>query len=598
MRPSLRITWGLVVFMVRLTAGMCSPCKSMRWISLGLLCLHLGAASEDENIWNQLGQRNLVQVQQPPNPTPLDQRWRAFEDTYRLERPAHGGHYDAAIARPDSIVQHVGTSILVRIHYAAEPHVCGTMIEQHWHDLSAGITPHNLWRVHRMNEAAYGSTFFPLAYRHYMLTTDWERRHIHNGKKAIAVEIVWRGQSGDMRALLRPWMLETITTVGFLETIGLLQGCTMSHQCHITLNGHRVVTRRMHFEHGTYVLVDAYPHAIPEDTESESELPAPIALPDRDSLSSSTTSSSSSPSEVDQLFLDHAFITDTLVIHRPPGHITRPLRLIQPLQSTDPNNLVVVMQHWTDLRYHTWRLEGVHKTYEVEYPPSDDPHVFVLIAMIDLPSPLHQVLFTVVQTPHSMLQRAQITPPFVERDTILLLNRLDHYCQTMSSVCRVYLNSQLLPGGTRRSVTNGDYIRIILTTEPDAATEASLAQDFQVAQDEHGWEYIDEHVVNMFAADGAGQNTVIQALPRPTRGPNPQDHAEYWIITAILGHCMATYLLLQQGNQRVQGKCRRQIHRQICQPRTSNWWLPPPRTTGLGSFFPSRNLCVQPAARA
>ena len=123
-----------------------------KWMLLPSLCpmllllqLRMTTASEDDNVMNQLRQRRLVQQVQPPAPTPLDQRWIDFENTYRLPRPANGGVYDAAIARPDVIQQHQGTSLSFRIHFAAEPHQCQMAIERHWQDIRIDTSPHNLY---------------------------------------------------------------------------------------------------------------------------------------------------------------------------------------------------------------------------------------------------------------------------------------------------------------------------------------------------------------------------------------------------------------------------------------------------------------------
>ena len=329
--------------------------RTLRYIYYVLLfsaSMLTATASEDDNVLQQLHQRRLAQVQQPqvPTPTPLDHRWANFEETYRLPRPDPGSYYDAAIARPDVILQHRGTSLSLRLHYAAEPHRYQTLIEGHWQDIFIDVSPNNEWRVHSMNEAAYGSSFFPAAYRHFILTTDWER-HTCSGHRAIAVEVIWRTPNGESTVLMRPWIPTTTTTVGFLQALGLLHGCMTSHRCHATINGQTCVTRWVQFTHGTYVKVDAYPMQIPEDTESEGEEPAPIAGATFED-DATTTSRESSSNSIDPLYLDDAFITDTIVVHRPPGRVPRPLRLIQTVEHTDPNNLLVIMQHWNDLRYH------------------------------------------------------------------------------------------------------------------------------------------------------------------------------------------------------------------------------------------------------
>ena len=443
-------------------------------------------------------------------------------------------------------------------------------IERHWQDIRIDTSPNNLWRVHLMNSASHGSAFFPLAYTHFLLTTDWER-HIYSGKRAIAVEIVWHTQTGNNRALMRPWMRETTTTVGFLQDIGMLHGCTTSHRCHVYINGQTCVTRWVQFTHGSYVMVEAFPQQLQEDTESEGEQPAPIAGVAQIEDSSSTSSSSSTPS-IDPLHLDDAFLTDVIVVHRPPGRIPRPLYMISPVESTDPNNLLVVMQHWNDLRYHTWTLCGVHLTYERDYPPSDDTHVFVLVAMVDLPGPLHQVLLTVAQTPTNMLQKAQVTPPTIDRTTMLILNRLDHFCQRSRTHCRVYLKGQILPDGTIRVVQNGDYVRIVLAVETDTETDAILADEFHTIPDAHGLEYLEESLTNTLSAQNADQENVIQTIPRPTSAPTHQmqmtytrlqdrEHIAYWITTTVFGHCMAGYLLYCARTTKIQGKDKRRLRR-------------------------------------
>ena len=380
-----------------------------------------------------------------------------------------------------------------------------------------------------MHDAAYTSDYFSAAYQHYMLTTDWER-HLHNRQRVVATEIVWNTAQGPTKSLSRLWVVETTTIVNFLETIGVLQGCTTTHRCHITLNGHYCTGRWLQFTHGTYVLVDAHPQERPDDTESECEDAAPIAQAHHDDTSSTT--SSSSQAEVDQLHLEGSFVTDTLIVYRPPGRTLRPLHLIEPVRTTDPHNLVVIMQHWQDLRYYTWGLVGVHPTYDQEYPQSDDAHIFVLVALHDLPGPLHQVVLTVLHSPNIFVQKAQITTPVITRDIILLLNRMDHFCQRTLTTCRVYLNSQLLPDGTTRRVANGDYVRISMTEDPTPEAAAVIAEEFQVPEGAPGWEYAGEALLGLMTREGSDTATMIQGRPRPSQAPQGhgvRDDELYWI---------------------------------------------------------------------
>ena len=351
--------------------------RTLRYIYYVLLfsaSMLTATASEDDNVLQQLHQRRLAQVQQPqvPTPTPLDHRWANFEETYRLPRPDPGSYYDAVIARPDVILQHRGTSLSLRLHYAAEPHRYQTLIEGHWQDIFIDVSPNNEWRVHSMNEAAYGSSFFPAAYRHFILTTDWER-HTCSGHRAIAVEVIWRTPNGESTVLMRPWIPTTTTTVGFLQALGLLHGCMTSHRCHATINGQTCVTRWVQFTHGTYVKVDAYPMQIPEDTESEGEEPAPIAGATFED-DATTTSSESSSNSIDPLYLDDAFITDTIVVHRPPGRVPRPLRLIQTVEHADGP----VLHIYTD---------GSASTRQEE---EDNAWAIAIFAAEDKDSPWHQ----------------------------------------------------------------------------------------------------------------------------------------------------------------------------------------------------------------
>ena len=120
------------------------------------------------------------------------------------------------------------------------------------------------------------------------------------------------------------------------------------------------------------------------------------------------------------------------------------------MHTTNINNLVIVMQHWQDLRYHPWRIECVHPTYNADYPQSDETHIYVVVALCDLQSPLHQVVLNVVQTLDTTLQRALPLPPHVERDNILQANSLQDFCQRPQHTCRVYKKRTIVDGGGQK----------------------------------------------------------------------------------------------------------------------------------------------------
>ena len=294
---------------------------------------------------------------------------------------------------------------------------------------------------------------------------------------------------------------------------------------------------------------------------------------------SSWTSSSTTEEMVDDLHLEDTFMSDALIIYRPLGRTMRPPYLIQAMHSTHINNLVVVMQHWQDLRYHPWRIESVHPTYGDEYPQSDETHIYVVVALCDLQSPLHQVVLNVVQTLDTTLQRALPLPPYVERDDILQANRVHEFCRRPHHTCRVYKNGQLLPEGERRTVAHGDYIiRTTITNELDEAAESQLAESFQVSAQAEGLEQLDETGLAMLDNGRNGQPNIVDNRPRPSqassnRGPNDQlivanvdnptahDRADYWTFMAVIMYVAAFLLGRQMYQPRAMGKTKRKLRR-------------------------------------
>lgn len=177
-------------------------------------------------------------------------------------------------------------------------------------------------------------------------------------------------------------------------------------------------------------------------------------------------------------------------------------------------------------------MAGVHQTYDADYSQSDDAHIFVLVALCDLPGPLHQVLLNVVQTPNNHLQRAQVMPPAIDRDAVLIVNGLTHFCQRATAMCRVYLNGQLLPLGTVRRVTHGDYVRVTIIAPPDDDTAARLAEDFHVPTDVAGMEYMGEHMAMTLANGQQGGAAIEQRMARASQAPratNRTSSEAYWI---------------------------------------------------------------------
>jgi len=333
----------------------------------------------------------------------------------------------------------------------------------------------------------------------------------------------------------------------------------------------------MKFSHGDYVLIEAFKLEPPHDTDSEGELPMPISgIVSEDT--SSWTSSSTSTRTVDDLHLEDTFMSDALIIYRPLGRTLRPPHLIQAMHTTHINNLVVVMQHWQDLRYTPWRIECVHPTYGDDYPQSDETHIYVVVALCDLESPLHQVVLNVVQTLDTTLQRALPLPPYIERDDILRANRLQDFCRRPQHNCRVYKNGQLLTQGDRRTVTHGDYIRTTITNVLDEETESRMAASFQLSAQAEGLEQLDETGLAMLDNGREGQPYIIDNRPRPSqasssRGPSEQlievngnnppapDRADYWIFMAAIMYVAAMILGRRMYKPEVQGKIKRKQRR-------------------------------------
>ena len=427
-----------------------------------------------------------------------------------------------------------------------------------------------------MHGAAYTSSYFPTTHRRYLITTDWER-HCRPGKRAIAVEIKWHHARAIEHALARPWMRDDEATVSFLEEMHLLQACTSTHRCHIHHNGVPTESRWMKFSHGDYVMVEAFKLEPPHDTDSEGELPMPIAGIVSDDTSS-WTSSSTTQESVDELHLEDTYMSDALIIYRPLGRTLRPPYLIQAMHTTHINNLVIVMQHWQDLRYQPWRIECVHPTYGADYPQSDETHIYVVVALCDLQSPLHQVVLNVVQTLDTTLQRALPLPPHVDRDDILQANRLQGFCRRPQHTCRVYKNGQLLIEGDRRTVTHGDYIRTTITNVLDEDTERNMADSFQVSAQAEGLEHLDETGLAMLDNGRNGEPNIVDNRPRPSqasssRGPSEQlmeidegnamvpDRADYWIYMATIMYVAAMMLSRQMYHPVIKGKLKRKQRR-------------------------------------
>ena len=533
-------------------------------------------ASEDEQTRQWLRQRRLAMTLQTTPAAGLAQRWQSMEDSHGLRRPPPRGFYDAAIARPQDDLRQMGHSYGLRIHYAAEPHGLETLIVNFWADIRRDVSPHNQWRLHPMHGAAYTSSYFPTTHRHYLITTDWER-HCRPRKRAIAVEIKWHHARATEHALARPWMRDDEATVSFLEEMHLLQACTSTHRCHIHHHGVPTESRWMKFSHGDYVMVEAFKLEPPHDTDSEGELPMPIPGIVSDDTSS-WTSSYTTQESIDEPHLADTYMSDALIIYRPLGRTLRPPYLIQAMHTTNINNLVIVMQHWQDLRYHPWRIECVHPTYNADYPQSDETHIYVVVALCDLQSPLHQVVLNVVQTLDTTLQRALPLPPHVERDDILQANSLQDFCQRPQHTCRVYKNGQLLTEGDRRIVTHGDYIRTTITNVLDEETERRMADSFQVSAQAAGLEHLDETGLAMLDNGRNGQPNIVDNRPRPSqasssRGPSEQlteanagnamnhDRADYWIFNASIMYVAAMILGRQIYQPEVKGKIKRKQRR-------------------------------------
>lgn len=69
----------------------------------------------------------------------------------------------------------------------------------------------------------------------------------------------------------------------------------------------------MKFSHGDYVMVEAFKLEPPHDTDSEGELPMPIAGIVSDDTSSWTSSSTTQESD-DELHLADTYMSDALII--------------------------------------------------------------------------------------------------------------------------------------------------------------------------------------------------------------------------------------------------------------------------------------------
>lgn len=248
------------------------------------------------------------------------------------------------------------------------------------------------------------------------------------------------------------------------------------------------------------------------------------------------------------------------------------------MHTTNINNLVIVMQHWQDLRYQPWRIECVHPTYGADYPQSDETHIYVVVALCDLQSPLHQVVLNVVQTLDTTLQRALPLPPHVERDDILQANRLQDFCRRPQHTCRVYKNGQLLTEGDRRTVTHGDYIRTTITNALDDDTERNMADSFQVSAQAEGLEHLDETGLAMLDNGRNGDPNIVDNRPRPSqasssRGPSEQlmeinegnamvpDRADYWIFMATIMYVAAMMLSRRMYHPVITGKLKRKQRR-------------------------------------
>ena len=462
-------------------------------------------ASEDHDLLQRFRQARAAEALQQSIQPELDNRWRDFAMLYGLQRPPIDQVHQAAIHRPDSTTPHMPEVAGTTLRYAVEPESIRQDVSNKWPDLRRDDGTISPWKAYQFPDAVYNSAFFANDFKHYILTTLAEDR-AHRGEVPMAVEITWFLHDCAHAGLSKRWMKSVMTTVHFLREVGMLQSCNMAYRCDILMNGHVVTTTWLTFSPGDFAEIQARQQPPPDDTESETEMPQPMTRVSSRETSSTTSSASDTPTP-GEYFADVA-ISNAIVIYRPPNLRNRPHQIVTPVTQEDRANLGVATMHWTDLRYNTWTLAPVHPTYEEEYPPGDYVHTFLLVALCDLPSPLHQVILLVVHTPESMLIKAQITMPLFDRVTALLLTRLEHFCNSGTTTCRVYLNGQLLPEGTQRRVTNGDYVRITMSVAPGPRTSALMATEFHVMPQAQGMEYIEETAIDILT----GSNS--QMIPR------------------------------------------------------------------------------------
>ena len=463
------------------------------WILTMLLTGSVNA-SEDHDLLQRFRQARAAEALQHSIQTELGNRWRDFSFLYGLRRPPIDQVHQAAIHRPESSTPHVPEVVGTTLRHAVEPEYIRQDVSNKWQDLRRADGTIAPWKAYPFHEAVYTSAFFAHEFKHYILTTLTETT-AHRQEVPMAVEISWFLHDCAHAGLSKRWMKSVTTTVSFLQTVGMLQSCNMAYRCDILVNGQIVTTTWLTFSPGDFAEIQARQQPPPDDTESETELPHPIVRVS--SVATSSTISSDSETQTPGEYFGDVAISNAIVIYRPPNRHNRPHQIVTPVTQEDNTNLGVVTEHWTDLRYHRWTLAPVHGSYEDEYPPGDYVHTFLLVALCDLPSPLHQVILLVVHTPENMLIKAQVTIPVFERMTALMLTRLEHFCDNGITNCRVYLNGHLLPEGTQRRVTNGDYVRITMNVAPGPRTSALMATEFHVMPNAPGLEYADETAIQI-----------------------------------------------------------------------------------------------------
>lgn len=548
------MTWTRSTSCRRSTSGMYGLLYRFGWI-LAVWSLQGVVASEDEAVTQRLRQRRQAQDILRQTQADLDHRWNDFTRESGIVRPPQARPANLAIARPDRDPQHVPQVVAVTIRNGMEPAIVQREVTRQWRDLQV---PSETWKIVEMNAAVYNSRFYNMDYAHRILTTSAED-NANVGCVPTAVEISWYVVDYLYSGFSRPWIPTTLPAVHFLQRINMLQGCSMAYRCEIYHNGRRTINTWMYFRAGDFVHVRATLQPPPEDTESETASPMPIHRPSG-SVSSSPTSSATeelTPGE----YLSEGRISDVWIIYRPPTVGYRAMQMITPVTQEDRAHLERVSQFWQDLRYHVWELHAVDAAYEQDFPPSDFTHNFVLVALRDLPGPLHQVILLVVHTPVNMLIKAQVTIPQVERTILLMFARLEHFCQNEATMCRVYHNGHLLPEGCQQRVRNGDYVRITLNVEPGPRTSELMAREFEVIPDVAGFEYCEEGALAILTSTNVDP-VRINELPAPpeniVRDHKIRSDEWYWI---YMGFYIVVTLIFAlryfDPPKRIRTRCRR-----------------------------------------